>query len=805
MEHITCKIQRMFKNCPKANGWCGFVGVTDSGDAIALTGISKIILSQGLYIEAYCEKANKKLQNLTTYTFQNIAPSFDTAEKMRVYLTTINLNDDIIDRLIKNYGDELQKAVIDNIDEVASKCDLNPVEAAILRLNLWNGSTLQQFAELLPELSSTQLNNLMVCKDIHTAEQIQNDPYILYQFDITDFALADKIALRLGFEPLCAYRVNHGIVHQLSTMTGDMYVNLSDENQFKTLYCDTESLLNIKFKDFDELKERLENLKNAENSPIKIVEEFGEQHLYETNNYVSSQTIMDNICNIASSTIPETIDSDDFDSRIKSLEKKYNVKLNQEQLDAVKMALSNKVSIVTGGPGRGKTLVLTFVALLYTDMMSANGSRRVVLLAPTGKAAKRIKDLMPESFSDENIMTIDRLLTKENSIMKALSADSAIAKLNNRDTLVIVDETSMLDVPKAAALLESLSTCRFCFIGDADQLPSIGPGSFFNDLINSKCINTIALHEPIRNNGLLLKNADKIKNGDTNLAYDYKEFPFFPYEEDNEDTLNEILDCYNDERELQPDITQLILLSPMRKGITGTVNLNIKIHDIVCPALDSSAAITPIIYPGSGRQMYTTKGYEITSRRYGSGDTATHYRVGDIVINTKNCYNQIGVIYKDNDFWGAHVDSTKMGIYNGDCGRIIAYSPADNKLMLDEIVVVQLFDNRILTLEGDAFSTFELGYALTVHKAQGCEYDTVMYISPKSMLNCIDNGFACRNIVYTALTRAKQKAVIIGSKSALETCITHELKTRNSLLDKLIEDKFNTDYSSAPKPQYYQL
>jgi exodeoxyribonuclease V alpha subunit len=453
-------------------------------------------------------------------------------------------------------------------------------------------------------------------------------------------------------------------------------------------------------------------------------------------------------------------------------------RLNKEQKQSIKNALENRVSVITGGPGRGKTTMIDGLAYCWTR---SDPHAKVLLLAPTGKAMNKLCNDTCADYSNTDkkypTKTIDNVLcTIEHT------------KVNSYDTekrLVIIDESSMIDVEKAARLFKDMPSCQFCFVGDADQLPPISPGNFFKDLIESAPATGIPvtyLITPLRNSGVILDNADKINKNDTSLIYNINDMPFFPQAADDAAALDAIIDQYNDERQDNPDITQIALLCPVRKGVIGTNNINISIQNITCP---ENTAATSTWDARRQQHVYTAKGRPIQETIFGDKSSYTRLRVGDIVINTKNKPGIMTFKYENNDYWNGKSTENINGIFNGDCGRIIGYIPPDYSSKDEDHshMIIEFFDGRIANLDitaGDA-DNIELGYALTVHKAQGCEYQTVIYVSPNALAT-MPKSFACKNLVYTAVTRAKSRVVVIGSKEALNNCIQNNIPKKNSNL-----------------------
>ena len=461
--------------------------------------------------------------------------------------------------------------------------------------------------------------------------------------------------------------------------------------------------------------------------------------------------------------------------------------LTDEQSNAVTMTILSPVSVITGGPGRGKTCIVDCIATIWLSYNS-HTANNIILLAPTGKAMNKLKTDTKAKF---NTWTIDHMIMTAAPPGCTKLNYKFIQPINTDDTLIIIDESSMVDLVKAVRLISLFPNARYCFVGDVDQLPPIDPGYILKDMIDSGDIPVSRLTVPLRNRGTILENADRINSNDINLQYNFNDMPFYPQAEDDDAALNAIIEQYNEERNNCSDISQIALLCPTKKGAIGTTSLNIAIQNQACP---ENKTASDIYDQRRNQKVYIAKGYPIPNTIYGTKEHYTRFRVGDIVMNNKNKYDIDTFTYKDNDYWNGDAISTQHGIFNGECGRIIAYIPFTSLQQSDEnaseYVVVQFFDGRIATIDitnGD-FESFDLGYALTVHKSQGCEYETVIYISPKSMLNYINLGFANKNLVYTAVTRAKNRVVIMGSKESLNACIQTNAPERKSNLKKRLSN-----------------
>lgn len=769
---FRCTIKRMFKGCPKPDGWFGcFAHIRKDDKDIKLTGKTNINLMNGMQLDV---TATKNPTQDDAYDIVDFSVVTKTKTGLVSYLSSLQgVSKPIATSIVLKYSDKSLDMIKNNIDTVKADLNLTDKQVNALLNGVNNADVYNTLRLFLPELSPQLIKR--VKEHIPDPKQaITDNPYILHSIPGISFPVADAVALRLGIEPTSAFRVNHGLVHLLETQNdNNLYVNLSNDDELNKLYVKLEQLLRIRFTGVDEFANRLMSFANTENSPITIESYNNEAHLYLTELYDKMSFFVRYIRSakgLASSYdyLSKKKNNPSLTNKIRNYEITNNVKLTAEQTKAVKDSIKQKVSIITGGPGRGKTTII--------DCLAACWPGDVLLLAPTGKAMNKLRTATHFQYKT---MTIDKLI-----VLSTTVKSKSMNHNNSTSTFVIVDESSMIDLAKMTDMISNLDMCNFCFVGDIDQLPPISPGHMLKNMIDSNVITTSYLTKPLRNGGLILSNADKINVNDPNLTYDFVSMPFFPQPEDNQTSLDAIIEQYNDERNDCPDITQIALLCPVKKGIVGTINLNITLQDIACPLNDVPQMSFDV---RRQRNVYSTKGTVIPNTIYGNAERYTRFRIGDIVMCTKNINSIDTIVYTNNDWWNGTPNERNAGVFNGDCGRIIAYYPCDLSKSADseeshDFIVVQFFDNRIAKLDciNGEFEHFDLGYAMTVHKSQGCEYDVVIYVSPKSLLNHVTSGFASKNLVYTAVTRAKKRVVMMGSKDALNSCIKNNILQPNS-------------------------
>ena len=391
-------------------------------------------------------------------------------------------------------------------------------------------------------------------------------------------------------------------------------------------------------------------------------------------------------------------------------EKKIPARLSDEQAEAVRTAMNNGLSIITGGPGTGKTMIQN--AILYAVETLAPGSR-ILNIAPTGRAARR----MYESTGHE-ARTIHSAL--------GLYAGEEGAKLEKLEyELIIVDESSMIDNALASYLFSAIPDgCRTVIVGDDKQLPSVGPGSVLRELIGSGVVPTSVLTTVFRQSkgSSIGINAKKITEGKTEIVED-DSFQMIEVSgtEQIADKVRELYDQYRQEY----DLSELTVLSPYRvKTATGVNALNASLQNLVFPNKEQEAA---------------------------------GFITGDKVMYTKN----------------------SNGLTNGEIGEIVSIAENDG-----EPAITCNFSGQEVTLEDDDIMNLTLAYATTIHKSQGSEYKVVILV-----MDPAHKIMHKRNLVYTAITRAKQKCIVVGSKASYEKSIlAEETENRVSLLGQCLQE-----------------
>lgn len=786
------KIRKVFNGCPKPDGWFGAFAELDDGSSIKITGTTSLPLYKGMVLDAVLKPSRKNPADMDVVSMSPVTKSMTGIVS---YLSSFpGVGRQTAASIYRALGDDAVNSLVSDPAAASAKSGVPLEKINALRDRIQSADQANTLRRMVPELSDR-----MCTRVIATFEQmgesdyiakIRKDPYLLSTVPGVSFRVADAAALRMGVHPLEPYRVNHGLVYVLQNRSGNgTYVNLSDPAAARDLGAELGRLLDLAPFSQKELLDRTAALGGA-GGPVILRKSGSEYRLFLQEVDDGIQAIAETV-SAANSMAPFLFEAicglqlampaDQLEDEVKTFLRGYSRKspfpLTMEQWNAVSTAITNRVSIVTGGPGRGKTTVIdaiagcfSFLAAKYANRLSDKA--RIMLLAPTGRAMAKLDAATGRAYE---AMTIDRLLAT------AKFEASPVNEMDRENCLFVIDESSMLDVDKAGRLMRKFHRAKFCFVGDIDQLPPIGKGRVLSDLIESGRVPVARLTVPQRQGAgsAILANADRIKAGDTDIQWDFNAMPFFP--EESDDKLKDVaVESYLDELQENPDATELALLCPVKSGPAGVVALNLAIQDIMCPKSQGTATFNA----RKEADVISTKGHPINGAFYGDGKSYTNFRVGDQVICTKNNYGAQCVAYTNDDYWNGTALDTTAGVFNGECGRIIAFMPAKNVLGTQsiaasrrDIVAVQMANGRVVELDmtmGE-FDNFDLAYAMTVHKAQGCEYDTVIYVSPASLSRMVVTGFANRSLFYTAATRAKKKVMVAGSKQSVNACVLTDL------------------------------
>jgi len=542
---------------------------------------------------------------------------------------------------------------------------------------------------------------------------ISDNPYLLCEeiYGI-GFEKADEYASIIGYNKESESRVGAGIKHVLS----------ANAMQNGHVFVPEQKLLPLAAQILESNEEFVRNVYEKGISGIKTVKYKGTscvylQDYYDAEQYISVKlSLLDEVC------VKDGID--DIGRLVHLVETEEGIEYAAAQKKAIKLALSNGVMVLTGGPGTGKTTIIRAI-IRIAERMGYN----VALAAPTGRAAKRMSEA-----TQQEAKTIHRMLE-----MKFAGDEDRPEFMRNEknlldEQLVIIDESSMVDTMLMASLLKAIKPgARLILIGDADQLPSVGAGNVLCDIIDSDKFCTVRLTEIFRQaqESRIVTNAHAINNGELPVLDDKKGDFFFISREDEQQIAKTVADlCQNRLPRTYGDKIrdEIQVITPSRKGVAGTQPLNTLLQNVLNPAGKNKAER---IYRG------------------------LTFREGDKVMQIKNNYDIE---------WDRNGESG-VGIFNGDIGIIKRIDRQLETMIID-------FDERIAEYEFKMLDELEHAYAITVHKSQGSEYSVViipMYSYTPRLLT--------RNLLYTAVTRAQKMVILVGKASVVASMVENKRLT----------------------------
>lgn len=558
-------------------------------------------------------------------------------------------------------------------------------------------------------------------------KQIKTNPYILCTSGIDiDFRSVDRMAADLGFDAENSDRVRAGIVYVLHENANAGHTCLPTE-KLRESVCDN---LGIERRQFESC------LDDCEEKDWVVRITLGNREFVYLPEYYLAETYIAKKLAFMLRTSAQY--EKDYSDEIRGVEFSESIQYEDLQRAAISACLTGSVFILTGGPGTGKTTTLNGVIKILKAQ-----KKRILLCAPTGRAAKRMSDL-----TGEPARTIHRLLEVDFNAKGELKF-----KRNETNPLpadvVIADEMSMVDALLMCSLVRAIKpTSKFIMVGDSNQLPSVGAGNVLKDLIASHYIPSVELKEIFRQaaQSLIVTNAHRIVNGEFPVLDD-RHNDFFFMNKSLESDIAELVIQLAKQR--LPDtygfspIDDIQVLCPTKMGMAGTKELNKQLQSALNPPSQNKAEL---------------KFFDVI------------FRTGDKVMQTKNDYD---VLWTKNNEKGS-------GIFNGDIGIIRSVDRFSQNVTID-------FEGRVAIYTSEMLRRLEHAYAITIHKSQGSEYDAV--IIP---ITAFTHNLLYRNLLYTGVTRAKKMIIVIGTKELVKTMVDNNRKMlRYSLLRPLLEKEMN--------------
>ncbi len=713
------------------NGYSVFDLNTSDGE-IKIVGIfDSVNVGESLEVEGEFTYDNKYGEQLNVTSYQKKLPS--SIIEIERYLSSgiiSTIGPKNASYIVEKFGKKSLDIVFDETDRLIEVKGIGKKSIEKIKKSV---EELRFSKNILFHLSGLGIS-LSLSKKIYnifredTLEIINENPYkLIKNVKGIGFLKADEIALKNNLDKNSPYRIESAILYVLNQKA----IN------FGHVYYPKEKLTDEVSKLIKVEKELIEPvyMNLLLSSEVVIDNSFEESNIYLDYLYISESYIASKLAKMALNEDFKILF--DIEKEIKEAIKSLAIKLSGIQIDAIKSCFKENISIITGGPGTGKTTIINTIAKIYLD----NGYN-ISLCAPTGRAAKRI-----EETTGIEAKTIHRMLGYIPSSYDDIGHFEYNEDNPLETDLIIIDEMSMVDVVLFEKLLRGTKdNTRLIIVGDVDQLPSVGAGNVLSDLINSEKIKYTKLVDIFRQseNSNIIVNAHKINNGQEPILNEKNSDFFFLKTETPAITRNVVVDLiskrlpkaygYDFSRDIQ-------ILTQSRKGICGVFELNRLLQDILNPKNEETDEILV------GNKLF---------------------RVNDKVMQTKNNYN---LSFVDSD------GEENFGVYNGDMGHIIFIDKSSKKL------TVEMDDKRLIDYTLEDLDNLELAYAITIHKSQGSEF--------KSVIIPMFDGYKLlqtRNLLYTAITRAKENIVLVGDKNVMNNMIRNNtINSRYSNLENRIK------------------
>lgn len=634
-------------------------------------------------------------------------------------------------KLIAHFGCDILNIMLQDPERLSEIKGISKEKARKIGASFAELQSMQSIVMFLQQYGITANMAVKVHNSLgaHSVDMIKQNPYILSDMvDGISFKTSDTIAFNMGLPKNSALRIKAGIkfiLRDAAFTQGHVYLpkTVLLEHTVYTLKVDEDEVLSA-------LSELIAS------KDIILCKTDGEDVYYPYEYYEDEYYIARRLIAMSQNTQKFIMSCDEAEKAIDKLEKKRELQLAPEQRNAAVTALSCGCMVLTGGPGTGKTTTINTIISLLEELKLS-----VALAAPTGRAAKRLSEV-----TGCEAKTIHRLLCTQRG------AEGRNIFFHNEENLltadvIILDEVSMIDISLMSSFLKAVKNgAKLILSGDADQLPSVGPGNVIHDIIESKTIPVIQLNKIFRQaeESLIIVNAHRINRGEIPFLDDKESDFFFLKRRTPQDSAMTVMDLFKNRLPksygVNP-ISSIQVLSPTKKGYAGTVALNKLLQSHINP-------------------------YDELRPQHTYGNTV--FRAGDKVMQTKNNY--------DMPYSRENADSG-MGIFNGDMGIIEDISERDKYMTI-------VFDeDKRVEYPFANLDELDLAYAMTVHKSQGNEFPIVIMpvcsFAPMLM---------SRNLFYTAVTRAQDMVILVGSEKTVQN-MTHNNQYRQrftGLCEKLI-------------------
>ena len=617
--------------------------------------------------------------------------------------------------IVGKFGDNALSVIENEPEKLSSIKGISLKIARVIGDEYRRQAGLRRLIDFLSQYSITPLIAMRVYRNFGdgSIEAVRENPYIIAaEYYGASFSEADAIAIDLGFESDCPERLSAAIIFELMHNLYNGHTFIPEEK----LIGATDQLICA---GHESIRDALAAL--CECGDVVIEPIAGEDGCYLRQMHEAEWYTAMRISDMMRPLDPPG----GLPDIIRRIEREQGIEYAAMQLGALELAAKSGVMALTGGPGTGKTTTVRGILMLFDKL-----GLKTMLCAPTGRAAKRLSEtcrrgaatihrMLGTSYDDDGMLVFDH---DENN---PLHADAIIA-----------DESSMIDVLLMRSLLAAMRPgCRLILVGDADQLPPVGPGSVFADVIKSGVVPTVALTEIFRQaqDSGIVQCSHNVNNGIVpDLAKKYPDL-FFLRRQSEEQMAETVAELIGQRlpKNMNIDPSQIQVLSPTRKRTAGTVMLNERLREVINP-------------------------HHALKKEKKSGDFL--FRTGDKVMQIRNNYD---IMWTSTD---GSADGT--GIFNGDVGIITGINHEKETVTVD-------FDDKLVTYLFEQLPELEPAFAMTVHKSQGSEYHAVILVMSAGAPQLLT-----RSILYTAMTRAKELLIIVGSQDVLAQMVNNDRRQR---------------------------